>query len=162
MTNEMKILAYVLGITVQDLEHIEIPRVFDVIDYETGFSGYPDGFIVRVVADDDPTSFEDRLVWTKGFDVMTFKTVYQEYDSAEEWILSDNFDNELMCEFSGMTAGAALNMVDHLSRFRVANGKTALAKSLQAAEEYGKLLEAEQNGFHGYSGGIFDPMYGGY
>lgn len=151
MTNEMKILANILGITVQDWEHIEIPRVFDV-----------DGFIVRVVADDDPDAFEDRLVWARGFEAITFKTVYREYESAEEWILSDNFDNELMCEFGGMTAGAAINMVDHLSRFRVANGKNALVKSMQAAEEYGKLLEAEKNGFNGFSGGIFDPMYGGY
>lgn len=161
MTNEIKILAYILGITVHDGDHIEIPRVFDVLDYETGFTEYPDGFIFRVVADDDPESFEDRLVWVKDFESMAFKTVYQEYDSAEEWILSDNFDNDLMCEFGGMTAGAALNMVDHLSRFRVANGKSALVKSVQAADAYGKLLEAEENGLHGYSGGIFDPMYGG-
>lgn len=162
MTNELKILAHILGITLQEWEHIEIPRVFDVIDYETGLSGYPDGFIVRVIAYDDPEAFEDRLVWTKDGENMTFKTVYREYESAEEWILSDSFDDEIKCEFGGMTAGAAINMIDHLSRFRVANGKSPLVKSMQDAEVYGKLLEAEANGFHGYSGGIFDPMYGGY
>lgn len=161
MNAEMKILAYMLGITVMPGDDIKIQRMFDVIDYETGFAGYPNGFIVRV-GEDAPDRYEDYLAWFSDFDQQTMKVIYHDYESAEDWILSDGFDNEIASEFGGMTAGAVLNMVEVLSRFRVANGKSALDKAAKAAEAYGKLLEAEANGFHGYSGGIFDPMYGGY
>lgn len=159
MNAEMKLIAYMLGITVMPGDDIKIQRMFYVIEYETGFSGYPNGFIVRV-GEDAPDCYEDYLVWFSGD--RNLKVVYHEYESAEDWILSDVFDNEISSTFSGMTAGAVLNMVEVLSRFRVANGKSALDKAAKAAEAYGKLLEAEENGFHGYSGGIFDPMYGGY